>query len=67
MDLVNKLSDTALKKRQEILNILQGMPIKDAEAAINSALYYVETCLDEQKKTTVFYDNQIVNNWFGSD
>lgn len=63
MDIVDKLSNTAVEKKEEILNILQGVLIKDAELALSTALYAVKTCLDEQKKATVFYDNQIFNDW----
>ena len=63
MDIVDKLSNIAVEKKEEILNILQGVLIKDAELALRAALYAVNTCLDEQKKATIFYDNRIVNDW----
>jgi hypothetical protein len=64
MDLVNRLSPIAVEKKIDILNILHGVSIKDAELALEAALYSVATCLDEQKKTTICYDNKIVNDYF---
>ena len=63
MDIVDRLSPIAVEKEKEILNVLQGVPIKDAQLSLKAAMYSVNTCLEEQTKKTVFYDNQIVKDW----
>lgn len=63
MEISGRISNVAMCKKKEILDILQGVSVKDALDSLNTALSRVNLFVSEQNKKTLF-DKQIIKNYF---
>ena len=65
MELSGTISNIAMSKKREMLEILQGVRIEDAIDSLNSALSTINLFLSEQNRNTLF-DKKVIEKFFST-